>query len=460
MKDCKTFVSFAKLLKKQFHMLNKLINLLKGKDNPATENLGIPFGRYSDNNKSVAKGNRWTEADNFFKDKKYAECVHSFFEYLKDDDQKNVRFSRTGEHFDFEIFQGSKVVRGRLEDGMLSAEVRLAKMPQPSVPVMRRLLEMNFGLYYSRYAIHDNDLCMRFDTNIETANPSKLYYGLKELAIKSDKQDDLLVQDFSFLERMDEEHITEIPEAEKQVKYDAVQGWITETLEKIDSVDADKFSGGICYLLLALVYRIDYLIAPEGQLLYELEKIAGIYFQKDERQMIEKNRDMIDAFKKLRDQPKTFFFENLFRSRYTFSIVTPQPHKILADGIHEANNNMQWYRDNSQEYFANKIMEYGLTYAQYSYSLPKPISQLVEIFMQVNYPEYFKALGYTQPLYLPVANKFEQDIIVSRIRQVQSQWRQKYPQMNFNANQLNFSSLLKFNNSFTMQVELLNMDHQ
>ncbi len=184
-----------------------------------------------------------------------------------------------------------------MENGLLSAEVKLAKMQQPSVPVMRRLLEMNFGLYYSRYALNDNELCMRFDTNIETANPSKLYYGLKELAIKSDKQDDLLVQDFTFLERLDEEHIAEIPDTEKLVKYEALQNWITETLDKIASVDADKFSGGICYLLLALVYRIDFLISPEGQLLNDLEKISGIYFKKDDRQMVEKNRDMIEEFK-------------------------------------------------------------------------------------------------------------------------------------------------------------------
>lgn len=441
-------------------MLNKLINLLKGKSDPSAEAVRIPFGRYSDNNKTVAKGNRWTEADNLFKDKKYVASINAFFDYLKDDDQKNVIFSSDNERFDFEFFQGSKVVRGRIENGLLSAEVKLARMKEPSVPVMRRLLEMNFALYYSRYAINENELCMRFDTNIETANPSKLYYGLKELAIKSDKQDDLLVQDFSFLERLDQEHIYEIPESEKQVKYEAMKSWIIETLDKIASVDADKFSGGICYLLLALVYRIDFLVSPEGQLLNDLEKISGIYFKKDDRQMVEKNRDMIEEFKKLRDRPSEEVFKNLFRSKYTFSIVTPQPHKTIAETINDANHNMQWYRDNSHEYFANKIMEYGLTYCQYAYSLPKPVTLLVEIFMQVNYPEYFKSLGYTQSLYMPVANKFDQETIAARIRSIQNQWRQKYPLMNFNTDQLSYTNLLRFNQSFTNQIELLNLNNE
>ncbi len=439
-------------------MFNKIINLIKGKKDPAAEAVRIPFGRYSDNNKSVAKGNRWTEADNLFKERKYIDSISAFFDYLKDDETQNVTFSADPERVDFELFQGSKVIRGKINNGTLTAEVKLAKMPQPSVPVMRRLLEMNFGLYYSRYALNNDELCMRFDTNIETANPSKLYYGLKELAIKSDKQDDLLVQDFSFLQPIDKDHVDEIPEAEKQVKYEAIQSWITETLDKIASVDADKFSGGICYLLLALVYRIDFLIAPEGQLLNELEKISGIYFKKDDRQMVEKNRDMIEEFKKLRDKPKEDVFQNLFRSRYTFSIVTPQPHKTIAEAINEANNNMLWYRDNNHEYFANKIMEYGLTYCQYSYSLPRPVTQLIEVFMQVNYPEYFKTLGYAQALYMPVANKFDQELITTRIRQIQNQWRQKYPLMNFNVAQLSFTSLQKFNHSFTTQIELLNMN--
>lgn len=80
--------------------------------------------------------------------------------------------------------------------------------------------------------------------------------------------------------------------------------------------------------------------------------------------------------------------------------------------------------------------------------------------MQVNYPEYFKALGYTQPLYMPVANKFEQDVIAGRVRQIQNQWRQKYPLMNFNTDQIAYNSLLRFNQSFTNQIELLNLNNE
>src|SRR5205085_9747646 len=174
----------------------------------------------------------------------------------------------------FELYQGYKIIRGHYDQHEFEAEAVLVLMPQPNVPVMRRLLEMNFGLYYCRYALNGEKIYMFFDSDLETANPSKLYYGLKELATKADKQDDLLVQDFTTLNPIDTDHIMEIPVEEKIVKFNYFKKFIKETLDLINSIDIDKYSGGIAYLLLALAYRIDYLVVPEGKLLSELEKIV------------------------------------------------------------------------------------------------------------------------------------------------------------------------------------------
>jgi hypothetical protein len=263
------------------HMLDRLFGRKRKDDDKNAPR--ISFGRYSDNNKPVAKVNKWTDADNLHKEKKHIQSFDAFFEYLRDDAEKNVEYEKKDGKGVFSIYQGSKIVRGAFDENNVQAEVTLAVMPQPSVPVMRRLLEMNFSLYYSRFALDGDRLCMRFDSDTATASPSKLYYGLKELATKGDKQDDLLVQDFSMLQTTDSEHIDALPDAEKEVKYTYLQLWVKQTLETIASVDADKFSGGIAYLLLSLVYRIDYLIAPQGKLLNDLEKIGAIYFKKDER---------------------------------------------------------------------------------------------------------------------------------------------------------------------------------
>lgn len=440
-------------------MLDRLFSWGKKKEKEETPpGLDIPFGRYSDNNKPVVKVNRWTDADNLFKEKKYPESLDAFFEYLRDDSVQNVVYERNGAEGRFEVYQGSRIVRGNFNSELIKAEVTLARMPQPSVPVMRRLLEMNFNLYYSRFALDNDRLCMSFDSAVQAASPSKLYYGLKELSTKADKQDDLLVQDFTILETTDAEHIREVPDTEKEIKYEFLQRWIKDALDTIAGLDADKFSGGIAYVLLALIYRIDYLVTPEGKLLNDLEKITTIYFKKDERAVVEKNRDMVTEFKKMQAKPKEEIFKNLFRSRYTFAIVAPQQYKTIADSIHGANQNLAWYRDNHYPFIATQISEYGIAYCQYSYSLPRAVTELVHLYMMVNYADFFAALGSKLSYYDPQAKQFDQEAIIDRIKEIQLKWKDKYPKMDFKTQHLRFDNLVNFDLAFTTEMELLNME--
>lgn len=438
-------------------MLDKLFGWGKKKGEAAPAP-AIHFGRYSDNNKSLTKTNRWTDADNLFKDKKFGESLDAFFDYLRDDATANVVYERNGSEGRFHLYQGSKIVRGQFTATALKAEVSLARMPQPSVPVMRRLLEMNFNLYYSRFAMDEDRLCMRFDTERTGASPSKLYYSLKELATKGDKQDDLLVQDFTVLETADSEHVTEISTTEKEIKYQYLQQWIKEALDAIGVVDPDKFSGGNAYLLLALIYKIDYLITPEGKMLNDLEKIAGIYFKKDDRPVIEKNRDMVTEFQKMTALPKEEVFKNLFSAKYTFSIVAPQPYKTIAEAIHAANQNMAWYKDNNHLFFAKNICEYGISYCQYSYSLPRVITEFFHLYMMVTHADYFNALGFGAPYYNPITNQFDNEAIIKKIKTVQSNWKEKYPLMDFKTENLRFDTMVNFCWTFTNELEFLNME--
>lgn len=439
-------------------MLEKIFKKPSKKPENEEDEPTVQFGRYSDNNKSIEKVDKWNESDALFKEKKLRESIETFFDYLKDEDVENVIHEPNGEGGTFQIYQGSKIIHGFYDTKTFEAEVVLAIMPQPSVPVMRRLLEMNFKLYYSRYALNVDKLSMMFDSIIETCNPSKLYYGLKELATKADKHDDLLVQDFTSLLPVGIEHIEDLPDEEKEIKFKYFKKWIQETLDLIEKVDADKFSGGIAYLLLALAYRIDYLIVPEGRLLSEIEKIVEIYFKKDERLVTEKNQEMIHGFLGLLDKSKEEFYPYLFRSRYTFSIVSPQGYKTISDAIYNANQNINWYKENKQPEVAAQISEYGIAYCQFSYSLPRPITQLFHLFMMVNYPDFFKDLGFKKQYYNKETNEFKQDDIIATINEIQKVWQEKYTEMKFKTDKLNFDSLVSFNQSFTNEIEALNME--
>jgi hypothetical protein len=436
-------------------MLGKLFGWSRKKEETDPD---IVFGRYSDNNKTVTKIARWSEAEKLFRENKKTECMDAFFDYLLDDDQQNVVHERNGNSGRFELYQGSKIVRGTYDTERLWAEVTLARMPKPAIPVMRRLLEMNFNLFYSRFALNGDRLCMRFDSHLNTATPNKLYYGLRELATKADKQDDLLVQNFASLQAVDTSHVQLLPDQEKETKYQFLQKWVRDTLEYISSLDADKLSGGISYLLLTLAYRIDYLITPEGPLLNEIEAISDIYFKKDNKAVAEKNQGMIEAFHKLQAKTREQVFPHIFRSKHTFSIVTPQNYKTVIEAIRGAHQNLAWYKENNYPFIASKIAEYGISYSQYSYSLPKPLSDLFRLFMNINYNDYFKALGFNRTYYNADKKEIEKDEVTEEIKDIIEGWATKYPRLQFQTDSLRFDSLLNFNHSFTKELTNLRFD--
>ncbi len=418
----------------------------------------IPFGRYSDNNKTVGQVEKWTEADRLFKENQYKESIDAFFDYLCDEQLQNLEVERTEKEIFFRLFQGSKIVRGRIDSSMIRAEIALARMPEPNIPVMRRLLEMNFNLFYCRYSLKEQTIYMRFDSTLDTATPNKLYYGLRELATKADKQDDLLIGEFASLQPIDIDHIAPLPENELEVKLKFLRKWITTTLEYIETVDQEKFSGGISYLLLTLVFRIDYLIAPEGKMLSELEKIASVYYGKDDRSSGEKNPQMIAGFRKILEKSDQEIAAQLFRSKYSFAIVAPQNFKTIKEAIENALQNMLWYRDNGFPDIANKVMEYGFAYCQYSYSLPRPLTDLFNLFMQINYPDYFQALGFNTRYYREENNNFDVDEIEDQIQLIINTWKQKYTGLQFRIKKLRFDSTVSFNYSFLEEITSLQLD--
>lgn len=418
----------------------------------------IPFGRYSDNNKSVKKVQKWTEADNLFKAGEYRQCIDAFFDYLCDDEQQNLEIEREQDTLRFRLYQGSQVIRGEVNGEKLIAETVLASMADQSTPVMRKLLEMNFSLYYSRYALSGANVSMLFDTAVSAATPNKLYYGLKELATKSDKQDDLLISEFSSLQPIDTSHILQIPEPEKEIKYQYLQTWVRSTLDYVATLDAEKFSGAISYLLLTLAFRIDYLITPEGKLMNELEKIASSYYSKDDKSSPERNPAMIRGFEKLLKKSRDDIFAQLFRARYTFSIVVPHNLRQVGEAIETALQNMAWYRDNNYPDLANKVMEYGFAYSQYSYSLPRPLTDLFRLFMHINYGDFFRALGFQTIYYDERSNEFDEDEVEEQIEKIIGYWQHKYGGLNFNTKKLKFDTLVNFNQSFLQEIADMNFD--
>jgi hypothetical protein len=119
---------------------------------------------------------------------------------------------------------------------------------------------------------------------------------------------------------------------------------------------------------------------------------------------------------------------------------------------------MIWYRDNGYPSVANQIIEYGFSYCQYSYSLPRPVTELFQLFMRINYGPYFHALGFTEELYNEEKKEFEKEEITEHFNGIIDFWRTKYPKLEFDQQSLRFDSRLNFNYSFTRELTNLKFE--
>jgi hypothetical protein len=78
--------------------------------------------------------------------------------------------------------------------------------------------------------------------------------------------------------------------------------------------------------------------------------------------------------------------------------------------------------------------------------------------MMVNYADFFKDLGYTKEYYNLEKKEYNDAVIIEKIKEIEERWKEKYPNMNFKTDKLKFDSPVAFNQSYTTEVEYLNLD--
>ena len=286
-----------------------------------------------------------------------------------------------------------------------------------------------------------------------------MYYGLKELATKADRQDDLLLADFTNLQAPGNGSQAALPADELDIKYTYFRQWIQDALDRAAALNADSFAGAVAYLFLTLIYRIDFLMAPEATLLAELERIHNLYWEKKEEiPLVERNQKMKEAVTALLALTKEAFAASVYTSKSTFAMAAPARMEKVKEHITTANKESRWYVDNKYPELAPVLAEYGVTYDAFISSMPAVLTALSVIVMAVWYPDYFAALGMKNPFYDKADNTFQQAAIEVAVDKAIADFGEKYPELKWDHSRLKWTSQYEFGISFTEQMAGLNME--
>ncbi|MFQ5445848.1 MAG: hypothetical protein ACE5FF_02845 [Saprospiraceae bacterium] len=425
--------------------------------NTAVPEPDIRFGRFSDSYHSAAQDAAFGEAVQLFNEGELVDSYKAFFRYLHNTAEENVRVWDEKGGIGFELFQGSKRVTGFANDRKFYAEAKVARANALQSSFMRRLLDGNFELKYSRFALTPaNEIAIVFDSYPVDGSPYKLYAALKELATHADKHDDLLIDEFEVLEPTEINVRRHLPEAEKEIKYGYIKREIESAFAVLDDdrLHPGQYALGFTYLLLFLSYKLDYLTKPEGFMMETLEHIHRMAFAKDGKNVAQKDQAIRREFQKLLDRPKEKFFKEMYEVRATFGITTPIDHQKLALIIEQELPNMKWYLEQGHEQIALAVPGYIASFSLFYYALPGPDKELFHLLLQIIEHAYFEELGFQS---FVQNGKFDKKAIRREIHHIAERHRKACPKLAPGLNTLVWSSLPQFAESFLLMVRALDL---
>lgn len=338
----------------------------------------------------------------------------------------------------------------------LTATAKIAQLTAYHENLLRRLLEKNFDLKYSRYGIDkERNICITFDSYNLDASPYKLYHALKELATNADKQDDLLLEEFkSILKETENEHLIFITDEEKLIKYQFIQQKVKTTFSYIEQHPelAKQYPGAIAYLFLDLTYTLDYLILPQGYIMETLERIHRKYFEKAGNQQT-KNNYIKSEFEQLLKRSKVDYYKELYYTKNTFGITSPENHNRVIAFIEKELPSILWYQQNGYPKVALAIAGYIIGYCLFNYALPKPDRDLFELYYKIVEPQFFKDLGFQEEYYNEKMQKLNPKTIRTALENIKTNNYKAYPTLNLSIQKLNFDALHIFVISYLEMIK-------
>jgi len=415
------------------------------------------FGRYTDAYKLPAQYEAWDRAIENFEKQEYKNALLDFVEYIRGTEPANVlMYDDKQVHFD--IWQGSKTIEVRVKNGVVLVECRIASTTQMNIGFMRRLLDLNYELKYVRYGLTDeNVIVLLFDTLLSDASPYKLYFALKEMAIHADKQDDLLIHEFTFLSPILSGKIVPATQNEIIHKTTYFMRWIDQALQLVDHgrLKIEQYPAANGYIMLALIYKLDYLIRPEGALVDRVEQIHKNYFAQDQKNLQHKLKHMRQELAKLRQLNKDEIAKEIYHTVSTFGITTPASPSALNELMDREFHALQWYLDHDYTDYAQAIVEYIAGISLFNYALPLPVKDLLHMLFRTTEWAFFTGIrGYESLVHkgLPDRTSIREELV-----RLEKLHQKNYPALVLDHKLLKYDSILAFSYSLLRMIRSLQL---
>ncbi|MFW5792788.1 MAG: hypothetical protein ACOCWC_00790 [Bacteroidota bacterium] len=427
----------------------------KEQDQSITVSSNNEFGRYLACNKPYTLNKKYNKAVELFDAEDYLGSFNKLLDFLFDPSQQNIDRTFNRDILEFSLLQGSRKISGRVDNDEFYVSASLGKYEVLNPALFRYLLLRNHNLKYCCFAISNNEIIVKAAADIKTSTPEKLFFTLKEVALTSDIDSDSLKRDFSFLVQVGKYTVNPLPDKKKGVKIKYLKKWISDTLHQVNNMNADSEAIFVSYYLLSTLYRIDFLLTPEGELKTLISDSLKLFNQKN-LSSTEKFDMVKSSLLEVLSFSDTQFSDSFCKYKYTFGIVEATSHKIVYEFILKHFDEISKLLARSSQNQILCMYEYIIGYVLYYFGVYPPTKQLMLLIYRVLYPEFFYEVAELPKLYDAESETFKVDIIEKEISNIVLQGRKEYPRLGVVAANISYKNLRSFSKSLLNEITFLN----
>jgi hypothetical protein len=423
---------------------------------PQDGTAGIKFGRFSPPPESEELYNLRTQADELFDSGKFLDAYVIYFNYLQELGGPAVLLDieeNTG-NLTFRLLQGSKIVNGTISDKEVWAESVVADFSELDITLMRFLLGKNCTLVYSKFAVTDNSIILNQRCPIKDMSPTAFADMLSEIALVSDALDEMIEADFPFIIPVDYENTIPLPKSEINTKIEYLKHWLSETFTLTENTDKESVK---TFVILSCIYKILFLISPEGLLLARLRQILGIDSEvsDDEDNRAEINYKMLDKLRKIYNTSDEELEKSLFKTYTVFPETEYQNFSDTADSVTTLLQLPAKCVKTRQKHLIVPVCEYIAAYHLTEHGMPAAAKDFLLLFFRVLNPDFFYGLGFENILYNENSSQFLKGRIIQEIENINAKYSDIYPRFSFDFSEIDFSSEEDF--AYTFLSEFTNL---
>ncbi len=389
--------------------------------------------------------------------KAYEYFFNSLENFSGEESNQKIITNMEDDKLNFTIYQGSAKIVGKVTKKYLYAEVIMIKNSEASVALKRYMLERNYQLTYACYFSDSDYIKLKLYHDNITASPQKIFFPLREIALNADFDKEFMKTEFSNISLQDTEHLVKLDAKELEIKYNFLHKWIDALDAKILTLPTNDNAGMQAFLYLNILSKIDYLLVPKCEIYQKISKKVQAYFSEENLSIEAKNEKLKNYIEKLSEMSFEDFSKKFYNAKYTFNPMEKTAQEEISNFISESLLKIRWYKNNRYNQIIPTIYNYISFYILYNYGLNPVVKELLHTLVEIQNPDFFEALDYT-PLYDKEKESFSRKTIIAKIDETIVARQAQYKLLKAFGEELNFSSMNEFSNSFLIQLKHLDFE--